>query len=141
MIRVRPARMNELAFLQAKHSQVATARGYEQLDLSKSVVFIAEDDVDGMRCGMLAARLVWQLEPLILFPEFERTSSPMSKRRATYALARAFEKYLGDPTQNRTGLRFFFAVIENVNQRMQHAAENFGWRWIYRKTKVFGKDV
>jgi len=141
MIRTRPARLEELPFLQATHSQVAEQRGFEQLDLSKSVVIVAEDTTDGMRCGLLAARLIWQFEPLVLFPPFERTSTGMAKKRATYLLARAGEAYIADPSLNCTPIRSFFAVIQNSNPRMQNLAEHIGWQRVYPKCKIFGKDT
>lgn len=141
MIRTRPAKMTELGFLQAKHASVAQAKGHEQLDLSKSVVFVAEDDRDGLTCGLIAARMVWQVEPLILFPEFERTSPKAAMKRATYSLARAIEQYIGDPVRNATPVKFFFAVIENRNPRMQDLARHIGWQQVYPGCKIFGKDV
>lgn len=141
MIRTRPARLEELPFLQAKQLEAAEARGFERLDLSRSVVHLAEDTVDGMRCGLIAKRLVWQVEPLILFPEFERTSTKMAAKRVTYLLARAAENFIADPTQNSTPVKFFFAVIENRNPRMQDLAMHIGWQRIYPGCKVFGRDV
>lgn len=135
---VRPAEVGELSFLQAKLAQ-REQDGFEQLDLRKSVVLVAEDDE--LRAGLVSARLMWQVEPLILFPEFERTSLPIARKKATYLLARHIEDYIADRARNRTGLHSFFAFIEDRNPRMQGLARHIGWMPVYRKGKFFGKDT
>ena len=141
MIRTRAARLDELRFLQAKHTLLAEEKHHEKLDLAKSVVLVAEDNDDSLTCGLIAARMVWQVEPLVLFPEFERTSSKMAKKRATYLLARAVESFIADPASNPTPVKFFFSVIENRNPRMQDLARHIGWQQVYPGCKIFGKDV
>jgi hypothetical protein len=138
VIEIRPAREIDLPLLQMKLAERA-AEGYEQLDLRRSIVHIAE--AEGIESGFVSARLTWQIEPLTLFKDFERNAPPAALRRATYMLARAAEGWIADRARNSTGLHSFFAVIENRNKRMQELAEHIGWAPVYRKCRFFGKDT
>jgi hypothetical protein len=131
---IRPAKLNELNFLQAKLSDRAKD-GYEQFPLETAVVHVAED-YDGLLAGMVCARLrqspltlarMWMVEPLILFPEFLRTSPLHSQRKATYMLAKAAESCIADRTRNTTGVHSFFVHIEKKNKPMHGLARHIGW--------------
>lgn len=131
---VRNAKAEELSFLQGKLLQ-RQGDGYEQFPLSQSIVFVAED-FDHLRAGMVCLRLrsgpvtsapMWLVEPLILFPEFIKTSPSHSQRKATYLLAKAAEAYITDRTRNTTGVHWLYAYIEDQNERMHGLAEAIGW--------------
>lgn len=135
---VRAAKPDEMAFLQAKLGDRAKD-GYQQFDLETAVVLVAED-YDAMLAGMVCLRLrqgpvraerCWQIEPLILFPQFIRHSPRQSQRKATYMLAKAAEEWIADPWRNTSGVRCFYCFIENKNIRMHGLAEHIGWQPVH----------
>lgn len=143
---VRDAEAEELSFLQGKLAQRAKDN-YEQFPLSQAIVFVAED-FDHLRAGMVCLRLrpspissapMWHVEPLLLFPEFVRTSPLHSQRKATYLLAKAAEAYIADRTRNTTGVRAFFVYIEDKNERMHGLAQSIGWMPI--PGKLYAKET
>jgi hypothetical protein len=123
---IRPARPYEIPFLQAKANQQLPAN-YQPVDLERSVVYTAED-TDGLLAGVAAAHLGWQIEPLLLFPEFTRSAVAHSQRMATYRLARAIVDHLEDPAKNE-GRPGFFAHVGNPDFR--DLAVNFGLHQAY----------
>lgn len=143
---IRPAQFEEIPFLHGKLAQ-REKDGYEQFPLWTSMVFVAEDS-DGLRAGMVCMRirqspatlaLMWQVEPLLLFPEFIRTSPLHSQRKATYLLAKAAESYIADRTRNTTGVHSFFVHIENKNKPMHGLARHIGWRPL--KYRFYAKET
>lgn len=147
MITVRPAKIEELNALQTQLARRAKD-GYEQFDIERSVVHVAEDTVDGLLAGMICARLrvspismapCWHVEPLLLFPAFTRHSGQHSQRKATYLLAKAAENYITDPARNTTGVRAFFVFIENKNKPMHGLARHIGWKPV--KGKLYAREA
>lgn len=147
MIMVRAAKLEEISFLQGKLAQRAD-EGYEQFDLRRAIVFVAEDTEDGLRAGMVCARLrtspfngapMWIVEPLALFPEFVRTSPLHSQRKATYLLAKAVEAYIADRSRNTTGVHAFYVHIPNRNKPMHGLARHIGWS--AAKYKIYTKET
>lgn len=104
-------------------------------ELEKRILFVIKHN--GVVSGCVAARLVWQIEPLYLTPEFQRTASPVTIQRAVFKLARSIIGWLGGP-ENRTGIRWTFAYIER--KAMQKVTEEYGFTPVYRKGKFFAKD-
>lgn len=88
----------------------------------------------GVLSGCICARQVWQVEPLYLFPEFVAQAPPVTVRRAVFKLARACEGWL-----RAQGAHWFFAYIEK--KPMQRVAREYGMIPVYRKGKLFGKDL
>lgn len=142
----RLAKHDEIPFLQAKLAN-RMVDGYEQFRLEFAVVLVAED-FDGLLAGMICARLrsspisqgrMWHIEPLILFPEFVRTSPRQSQRKATYLLAKAAEDYITDKARNTTGVHSFFVFIETKNKPMHGLARHIGWMPV--KGKLYAKEA
>lgn len=121
----------DLKYLRNKLSQSS----YESGDLEKRILFVIKHN--GVVSGCVAARLVWQIEPLYLTPEFERTASPVTLRRAVFKLARSIFGWLAGP-DNRTGVRWTFAYISK--KPLQKLAEEYGMLPVYRRGKFFAKD-
>jgi hypothetical protein len=145
-VKTRPAQLREICFLQWKLAQ-RQKDGYEQFPLITAIVFVAED-IDGLLAGMVCMRIrqspmtlapMWQVEPLLLFPEFVRTSPAHSQRKATYLLAKAAESYIADRTRNTTGVHSFFVHIETKNKRMHGLARHIGWRPL--KCRFYAKET
>jgi hypothetical protein len=89
---------------------------------------------NGVISGCVCGRWVYQIEPLYLFPEFVRDAPPVTLRRAVFKLARTIEGWMKDH-----GIRFYFAYIEK--KPMQRVAREYGMVPIYRKGKLFGRDL
>jgi hypothetical protein len=89
---------------------------------------------NGIISGCVGARQVWQVEPLYLFPEFVRDAPPITLRRAVFRLARAIETWL-----RGQGAHWYLGYIEK--KPMQRMAREYGMIPVYRKGKVFGKDL
>jgi hypothetical protein len=143
---IRPAKAEELPFLQAKLSDRAKDN-YEQFPLASAVVFVAED-YDHLLAGMVCLRLraspismapCWHLEPLILFPAFVKHSALHSQRKATYLLAKAAEDYVTDRSRNTSGVYSFFCYIQNKNKPMHGLARHIGWMPV--KGKLYAKEA
>lgn len=142
----RAATLAEVPFLTAQ-LQNRAKDNYEQFDLRQSIVHVAED-TDGLLAGMVCARIrpgplnmvaCWHVEPLILFPEFVRTSPTHSRKKATYLLARAAESWIADRTRNTTGVQAFFVYIETKNKPMHGLAKHIGWKPV--KGKLYVKET
>lgn len=134
-VTVRPATTEDLHELQYRlHQQRAY---FEQQDLSKAIVFVAEED--GVIVGFGAARLMWQVEPLLLTPEFKKAGTPHAQRKATYLLIRELDRWIGDRRRNASGLYSYFCSIRG--RTMQKLAVSFGMLPLYRRCKFFGRDT
>lgn len=110
---------------------------YEQQDLSKTITKVAEYGNEII--GLSAARLVWQVEPVLLAPRFRKLAPQFAQRKATYLLIRELDSYIGDRERNATGLHSYFCAIPG--QRMQELALSFGMMPVYRSCKFFGRDT
>lgn len=120
----------DLKYIRAKLQQA----GYEHIDLEKRIAFVIKHN--GVVSGCIAARLVWQIEPLFLTPEFTRDAAPVTLRRAVFKLARSMFHWLA--TENKTGIRWTFAYISK--KPLQKLAEEYGMIPVYRKGKFFARD-
>ncbi len=89
--------------------------------------------------GFIAARLIWQVEPLFLFPAFRRQRPRNARRRATLLLARALEAFLADRARNPTGICSYFCFIKD--RIFQKLAEHYGLVRIYRGGRFYGRDL
>ncbi len=119
MMRVRPARDLEVAYLQGRLASAPI----DQVDLKKSIVFVAEED--GLTVGFIAAHLVWRVEPLMLFPEFKREAPQAMQRRATLLLGREIDRYIRDPVATSNRIHEYFAF---VRKEFAALAIRFGMR-------------
>jgi hypothetical protein len=133
-VTVRPATTEDLHEL---HYRLHEQREYfEQQDLSKAIVFIAE--YEGQIVGFAAGRLIWQVEPLLLTPEFKKEHAH-SQRKATFLLIRELDRWIGDRARNLSGIHSYFCSIRG--RTMQKLAVSFGMLSIYRRCKFFGRDT
>lgn len=98
----------------------------------KREVWVLEHN--GIISGCLCARQVWQLEPLYLFPDFAADAPPLTVRRGIVKLLQAFEAWMRDKKAC-----WYFCYIEK--KPMQRMARSWGMFPVYRKGKMFGKDV
>lgn len=110
----------------------------ESHDLDRRILYVIKHNE--ILSGCIGARLIWQIEPLWLTPEFDRDASPITKRRAVYKLIRAMEAWLGDSTKNTTGLNRYFGAISN--KRMEKVALEYGMKpAVYSRARLMWKDV
>lgn len=134
-VTVRPALAEEIPELQARLAE--QKEFYEQHDLSKTIVFVAE--YGGVIVGFSAARLIWQVEPLLLVPDFQKHAPRFARRKATYLLIRELDRWIADRQRNLTGLHSYFCSI--VGKTMRQLALSFGMTQVYPKSKFFGRDT
>lgn len=132
-VTIRPATREDLPYLQ--HRLKLKPRN-EQVRLEQAIVFVAE--YDGCVVGFTAARLMWQIEPLMLFDEFRQHAPKHARRRATLGLIRAIDGWIGDRERNQTGIYSYFCFV--INRVMQGLAASFGMLRIYTGGKFFGRD-
>lgn len=134
-VTVRPATKEDLHEL---HYHLHDQRNYfEQQNLGNSIVMVTEED--GQIVGFGAARLMWQVEPILLTKDFQKHGTPHAQRKATYLLIRELDGYIGDRARNTTGLHSYFCSIRG--RIMQKLAISFGMLAVYRRCKFFGRDV
>jgi len=110
---------------------------YEQQDLSKAIVKVAEFGEETVGFG--AARLTWQVEPILLGPRFKKFGPHFAQQKATYLLIRELDRWIADRQRNLTGLHSYFCSIPG--QRMQELALSFGMVPVYKNSKFFGRDT
>jgi hypothetical protein len=132
----RPARPDEIETLQ--NDLKRDKRNWEQVDLSKAIVFVSEKD--GVVVEYISARLMWQVDTLKFVHGARAKLTPLEQKRSTYMLARRMIDWLSD-TRNNPYIRSFFSYM--TNKVMQKYALKFGLIPIYRKGngKFFGKDL
>src|SRR5690349_5743677 len=106
---IRPANYEDIPYLQAKLKTETPT--WEQVDLTKAIVFAAE--YGGEIVGFTSARLVWQIEPVMLFKRFRRRAPRHARAKATLLLTRAIDGWIGDRSRNTTGIYFYFCHIMN----------------------------
>jgi hypothetical protein len=133
-VTVRPARPEDLPELQRRLLEQRGA--YEQQDLRKTILYVAE--YDGKIVGFSAARMIWQIEPLLLTPEFKKKAPHFARQKATYLLIRELDRWIADRQRNLTGIHWYFCSI--VGKTMQQLAVSFGMLRVYPKSKFFGRD-
>lgn len=134
-VTIRPAVPADLPRLQAMlYEQRAF---YEQQDLSKAVVYVAE--YGGEIIGLCGARLIFQVEPLLLAPEFKKYAPRFAQQKATLGLIRGVDDWIGDRQRNLSGIHSYFCSI--VGRTMRQLALSFGMVAVYRKSKFFGRDT
>lgn len=127
---IRPATIDDLPILRER----LYASREEKVDLQRGMVWVAEHE--GKLVGMLPLRLIWQAEPLMIFPEVKNKSL---KRRIAIGLPRAMEAYIGDRTVNRTGIYSYFFVTKG--RLWARLAKAFGCLRIYKGCMTFGRDL
>lgn len=122
---IRTARVDELEMLMGRMDG-------ERIELHGTPVWVAEQD--GKIVGMIAARLVWQVEPMTVFPE---VTNEMTRRRVTRELYRAAASWLGDRDRNATGIYTAFAVTRSA--AVLGWSKAMGWLEQYRGATLFTK--
>ncbi len=132
----RDAVLSELPYLQEKLKE--QSHYFEQHDLSQCIVKVVE--YDGQIVGFAAARLVFQVEPVMLFPEF-REAPHFAQQRATLLLIRGIDAWVMDTQRNLSGITTYFCFI--LSRRMQKLAAAFGMLRCYwnRGGKIYGKNM
>jgi hypothetical protein len=123
---VRTARVDELEYLKGRIVG-------EQVDLNATPVWVAEED--GEIKGLIALRLVWQIEPLQVFEEVQNKSK---RRRISRELYRAAASWLSDKDRNATGVYRAFAVTRDA--AVLRWAKALGWLEQYVGAKLFIKE-
>lgn len=134
-VTVRPARPEDLPTLQQMLKE--QSEFYEQQDLSKTILFVAEFGSEIV--GFSAGRLIWQVEPLLLTKQFQKTGPHFAQQKATYLLIRELDRWIADRQRNLTGLHSYFCSI--VGKRMRNLALSFGMLRVYPKSQFFGRDT
>lgn len=126
----RQARQDEIPFL----TEQLWKTTHEKVDLSRCMVWVAEDD-NGQLVGMLPFRLIWQGEPLHIFPNTKLSTA----RRASYELAAEAEAWIADRSKNTTGIYSYFAVIKD--KVFEALAKRWGLLSVYGECRIYGRDL
>lgn len=129
MVKIRRAIASDIPCLQ----DWLNAYGGETFDLSRELVFVAEDD--GELCGFLPLRFIIQLEPLLVDREH---FNKLTCSRAALMLCRAAETWIAGP-ENRTGIRWYFAISRS--KAVWAWAERLGWHRLYKGVRHFVKHL
>ena len=108
--------------------------GQEQVSLTSCLCWVAESD-SGELVGMLPIRMVWQAEPLLVFPNVKQF---MTRRRVARYLGRAVCDWIADRSKNLTGIYSLFAVTRGNAQARWF--EKFKFSRIYTDCQIFAKD-
>jgi hypothetical protein len=140
---IRQATKEELPYLQqrineSKEEKVRLYIEVEGLNGKEIVplVMIWVGVQDGKLVGQLPLRMIWQAEPLMIFPEVKNKSL---KRRIALGLPRAMESFIGDRSVNKTGIYSYFFVTKG--RLWAKLARAFGCLRIYKGCMTFGKDL
>lgn len=128
VVEFRQARAEELPELKRRLEQ----SGGEVIDLEAARVWIALED--GQMVGMLSARMCWQLEPLIVFPEVKLKAT---RRRAGLGMYLEATRWLGNRLENKSGIHWFFAITRS--SAVKQWADRLGWLRQYRGAATFLK--
>lgn len=133
-VTIRPATREDIPYLQER---LASTPRNEQVDLNQCIVGVVQygDQI----VGFTGARLIWQIEPVMLFPEFIESAPHFARQKATLMLIRWIENWLADRSKNTTPIGSYFCFI--TNRVMQKLAVSFGMLRIYTGGKFFGKDL
>lgn len=100
------------------------------VDLYRTPVWVAVED--GVILGLLAAELIWQFEPMLVWGKSKAT-----RRRACYRLYRAAEDWMCDGNRNITGIYKAFAITRMVAVRGW--AKKMGWLHQFHRAPLFIK--
>lgn len=128
LITVRDARPDELPSLVETVGELPI----DQVAFTKWLV----SEQDGVPLGLLRARLVWQVEPLMVSPYVK---SKLTLSRASLALYQEMQSWIGDRSRNPTGVQWFFAVTRS--SAVQKWASRLGWLRIFDGTQTFIKKL
>jgi len=101
---IRQARSDELPYIKAR----LDAGNSEDIGIDTARLFVAVENEQII--GVLAARMCWQLQPLVIFPEVRNKAT---RRRAGLGMFKAAQEWLGNRNLNRTGIYWFFAVTRS----------------------------
>jgi hypothetical protein len=117
----RLVKSEEIPYLEQRMKEL----GSEYIDLSTAPAWIAEDE-NGVVLGILSSRLIWNLEPLLIFPE---STNKITSSRAAVGLLQAAESWLRSPA-NGTGIRNYFVKVHD--ERVKRWASRLGWfrQWV-----------
>lgn len=127
MIQARLARLEEISELIHRVND----SGGVFIDMHRTPVWVA---IEGEKIvGLLGAELVWQFEPLLMFPEFK---SKAVRRRACYRLYRAAESWM-QGSENITGIYKAFAVTRMF--KVRDWAKKEGWHHTFKRAPMFIK--
>lgn len=130
MVTHRPARIEELSFLQGKINE----SDQEKVNLYQAFVFVVEED--GEPIGLIAARLAWmQIEPAYIWGGKTKNA----KRRAMYQLYAAMKNWIADRCANKSGIHSFWFVTKS--DAVAKWAEKMGCLEIYQGCRMFAKDT
>jgi hypothetical protein len=132
-VSVRPAGREEIPELTKLLREQADY--FEQNDISRSILFVAEYDEEIV--GFCAARLQFQIEPLLLTRKFKQHGPHFAQAKATYLLIREMDRWIANPEKNRTGISYYFCHIRD--KTMQKLALSFGMTRVYFG-KFFGRE-
>lgn len=110
---------------------------YEQQDLSRAIVYVAECNEEIV--GFCGARLIFQVEPLLLDSKFKKLAPRFARQKATLGLIRAVDSWIADRRQNLSGIHSYFCSIPG--RTMRQLALAFGMLPVYQKSKFFGRDT
>lgn len=130
MVTVRHVVLEDIPWLTEK----LKACDSEELELHRMPCWIAEED--GIPIGILGARMVWQLQPLLIFPE---AKNKITRSRACYRLYEAAVAWLGNRELNGSGVHWFFAVTRSKGVKAW--AKRLGWFRQYKGTAFFIKHT
>ena len=106
--------------------------GGEVIDLWTTPCWVAERD--GRFVGLMAIRLMWQFEPLLIFPEVRCRAT---RRRACFQLYKAAEAWVRTPALNGTGIRRAFAITRMF--KVRGWAKTMGWLHQYKRAPLWIK--
>jgi hypothetical protein len=121
----------DIPYLQQRMKEL----GSEFIDLNKTPSWVATDD-DGTILSVLPARLVWNLEPLLIFPE---VTNKLTASRAALGMFRVAEAWLRDSSKNRTGITWYF--IKTRSEAVKDWAQRLGWFEQWRDATFFIKHL
>ena len=125
---IRQATSSDTPFLKQKLSK----SGGEQIDLDTSRIWVAVEK--GEIVGMLAGRMVWQLEPMLVW-----SGNKMTDSRACYGMFAHACKWLGDRTQNKTGIYWFFFITRSKAVKDWAKHSSLSLYRIYKGAQTFVK--
>jgi hypothetical protein len=130
VIATRPARLEDLPFLQAK----IDASDQERVNLAQSFVFVVEED--GEPIGLIAARCAWmQIEPAF----FWGGKTKASKRRGLLQAFKTMKDWIADRSRNKSGIHSFWFVTKDDG--VADWVQKLGCLEIYKGCRTFGMDV
>lgn len=129
-VEVRQARADEIPYLRKRLAESS----HEEIALDRARAWIAVKD--GAIVGVLCARMVWQMEPLYLFPECE---NKITRSRAMFRLYQIAESWIGDRTRNLTGIHWFFGITRS--KEVLKWADRIGYRRVYEGAAMLVKHL